>query len=170
MIIKHPFQSAMGDGGNSALVQPSNWNANHDIEVRGAMVNLSSAQSIPNATPTEVEWDSEVYDTDDIHDNVVNPERLTVPAGVTKVRLYAYQEWVSDDTGDRMIYLINQATSHLVIDSRPPAEGNGNGILASPPLSVVAGNYFYICAWQNSGGALDFSSTNRAYFAMEIIG
>jgi hypothetical protein len=32
MAIRHAFTSAIADGGNSALVQPSNWNANHEID------------------------------------------------------------------------------------------------------------------------------------------
>lgn len=31
LIVAHPFSSAVADGGNSALVQPSNWNANHTV-------------------------------------------------------------------------------------------------------------------------------------------
>ena len=32
MAIKHPFTSAKADGGDTTLVQPSNWNANHTID------------------------------------------------------------------------------------------------------------------------------------------
>lgn len=34
--IKHPFQSAKGDGPDTTRVRPSNWNANHDIEFSSA--------------------------------------------------------------------------------------------------------------------------------------
>lgn len=32
MAIKHAFESAVADGGNSSLVQPSDWNDDHDID------------------------------------------------------------------------------------------------------------------------------------------
>jgi hypothetical protein len=31
MGIFHPFQSAIADGGDATLVQPSNWNAGHGV-------------------------------------------------------------------------------------------------------------------------------------------
>ena len=38
----------------------------------------STNQSIPGATETTVEWNAEDYDTDTMHDNSVNPSRITI--------------------------------------------------------------------------------------------
>src|SRR4030067_1312943 len=56
---------------------------------RGVLAYMSVGQSVTSGTGTYLSFDSESYDTDAIHDNGVNPERLTVPAGVSKVRLVA---------------------------------------------------------------------------------
>lgn len=38
------------------------------------------------------EWDTEIYDTNGFHEGVTNPSRITIPSGVTKVRLVAHIE------------------------------------------------------------------------------
>lgn len=38
---------------------------------------VATAQSIPNGTWTPIVWDSESYDTDNMHSNAVNPTRIT---------------------------------------------------------------------------------------------
>lgn len=57
---------------------------------RGALVKKAADQTTANYTAgAAVAWDAETYDTDSIHDNSTNNSRLTVPSGVTKVRLNA---------------------------------------------------------------------------------
>lgn len=46
LTVKHPFQSAKGDGLDTTLVQPSNWNASHDLEMAtGAVLGRATAGS-----------------------------------------------------------------------------------------------------------------------------
>lgn len=55
---------------------------------RGAMVKKAADQTGANySAGVAIAWDGEVYDTDSIHDNVTNNTRLTVPAGVSYVRV-----------------------------------------------------------------------------------
>lgn len=42
MGIKHTFQSAKSDGGDSTLIQPSNWNADHTIDSEFNVPNVAS--------------------------------------------------------------------------------------------------------------------------------
>ncbi|GAI67108.1 unnamed protein product, partial [marine sediment metagenome] len=44
----------------------------------GCRVDRGSPQSIPDATSTYLIFDTEDYDTDGMHDLVVNPERVTI--------------------------------------------------------------------------------------------
>lgn len=56
--------------------------------LRGALVTKAADQIGADYTATlAVGWDSEIYDTDSIHDNVTNNSRLTVPSGVSYVRI-----------------------------------------------------------------------------------
>ena len=50
--------------------------------VRACQVGL--ATSVPNTTETMIEYDvAATYDTDNMHEAVINPERITIPAGLT---------------------------------------------------------------------------------------
>jgi hypothetical protein len=60
------------------------------VGFRGALANNSGDLTGQNfSTAAAVPFDQDVYDTDDIHDTSSNTSRLTVPAGVTHIRLTA---------------------------------------------------------------------------------
>lgn len=141
---------------------------------RGCLVYNSVSQSIPDSSATAVTFDTESFDTDTIHDTVSNTSRLTVPTGVTKVRLTAQVFWATNATGTRRasiykggvatyvgnpIDLVNAGTSTSTIQQ-----------VVSPPLTVVAGNYFELYVTQTSGGALNINATtDGCWFSMEIL-
>ena len=69
---------ATGDVFTQAMWSELEDNINNGIVTQlGASVYNSTAQNIPNATMTALTWDTEVSDTDTMHDNVTNPTRLT---------------------------------------------------------------------------------------------
>ncbi len=55
---------------------------------QGALV-FMSVDDTPSASNTILDFDGEVYDTNSFHEAVTNPSRLTIPAGVARVRLKA---------------------------------------------------------------------------------
>jgi hypothetical protein len=140
---------------------------------RGALVYNSGAQSAPDSLTTNVVFDSEAYDTDDIHSTVSNTERLTVPAGVTKVKVSALVTWGTDPNGYR---------SADIWKNGAPFTGRGYDIrnavsagiktTSNNPISAVVdasgGDFFYLRALQTSGSSLDISPTST-WFAMEVI-
>lgn len=50
--IKHAFSSSVADGGNSSLVQPSNWNAEHTLDTYVDFPEQDTAPSAPSAAGT----------------------------------------------------------------------------------------------------------------------
>lgn len=55
---------------------------------KGALVKKSADQTAANYTSaTAISFDTEIYDTDSWHDTVTNNTRMTVPSGVTHVRI-----------------------------------------------------------------------------------
>lgn len=50
MPIKHSKTSAKADGGDSTLVQPTDWNANHQLPTAGEIVTAGYGISLTNAT------------------------------------------------------------------------------------------------------------------------
>ena len=139
---------------------------------RGALVRKTANQSIPDITSTALTWDAEEYDTDAIHDNATNNSRLTVPAGVTRVRLSAKVQWGNVAAGYRQVFIrkagatfIGQPETIYDIDSAIYHQTD----ISSPPIVVVAGDYFEVLVYQNSGAALNVIGLDGSWFAMELI-
>jgi hypothetical protein len=146
------------------------------LSYRGARVYKSTNQSLSNASATLVTWDSESHDTSTIHDNSTNNSRLTVPAGVTRVRVNAFVSFQANTTGERLVYLLKSNSVNYdgyveVIQAAVQLAGYKTNVqLASPVLTVTAGDYFEVMAYQNSTGALNVAGGNEAsWFALEVL-
>lgn len=170
MTITHTKVSAIADGGDTNLVRPSDWNAGHTLAYRGALVAITANQSIPNNALTVVAWDSEIYDTNNIHESVTNPSRLTVPAGVTAVKIYGGTFWAINSVGVRYIYVYKNgvAAAGLPVDQKVAINETGSNV-CSAVVTVNAGDYFTMIVYQDSGGALNMQNSVSTFFGMEIV-
>lgn len=138
---------------------------------RGALVNQATSFNLSNSTATTVSWDNEVYDTDEIHDNVTNNSRLTVPSGVTHVRLSGNYKDSNNTTGWRFIVVNKNGSSMDGAGSQSQSAAGANTHILnynSGILEVVADDFFEMQAFQNSGGSTSLSGT-EFWFAMEIV-
>jgi len=177
--------------GNLELGQVSNffWNGTNFIllnaklsavsALRGAMVYQSTSTTIPgNSSVTTVNWQTAIYNTDTIWESVTNPNRLTVPTGVTGIRLYfkilVNGSSVSTDSLFARIrkngaeaFAGNPAYGNIALGISPQdAVSTGTSL----EITVTGGDYFDIYVAQNSGGN-KFTSTgsHKCLFGMEII-
>jgi hypothetical protein len=140
---------------------------------RGALVKKSADQTTANYTGTAfVAWDAESYDTDTIHDTVTNNTRLTVPSGVTRVRIGAQIATSLVGSNDVLvldIYKNNSGTYDGYATIRSSTANTAPGIdIWSPVLTVTAGDYFearFTVVTDTSITVL----ANGSWFAMEII-
>lgn len=150
---------------------------------RGCLVYPSGSIVTHNNAVTLLTFDSESYDTDSMHDTVTNPGRVVIPSGVTMVRMYG-QVCIggSNSPGYRYAGILKNGTTNLYVGGgavsyAPNGSASAATILqvSSPVVSVVAGDYFSLYAFQNSGGDVDVvASTNLpagagTWFAVEII-
>jgi len=146
----------------------------------GAMVYLTpaSTQNIPNALETTVSWDLTYYNDDAFWD-AGDPTRLTVPAGVTRVRLSAGIRWVQNLAGVRNVVIrsnpsgVYDANSNWAADNRP-SDLTADCTLITGIIPVVAGDYFEVAVYQDSGAPLGLLTTPTAaahgvYFCIEVI-
>lgn len=140
---------------------------------RGALVELTTNVAIPTL-PYLISWNSEVYDTDNIHDNSVNPTRLTVPSGVTKVKILA-NALLSTHTGGLHLSLRKNGAIFSGMPAVQFDDGtgfSGNSIqIVSPVLNVVAGDYFEV-RLNSTNNSLTISgseSVGKSWAAMEIV-
>lgn len=160
-------------GGNSRKITKANLKAALGGTFRGALVKKSTNQTTANySAGVAVAWDAEAYDTDTIHDNSTNNTRLTVPSGVSYVRLKAQANLDLVTAGSDTYYQITKNGSatydgftQVNLDLQSIAQTTAP--IASPVLAVTAGDYFefkVFCA--------DTSVTvlaNGSWFAMEIV-
>lgn len=182
--------SCLDNDFNSSTIQNILDNGTNDvirllggnISFRGALATRTSAQSVSNSTWTAVQYQSEVYDTSGIFD-AGSPTRMTVPSGVTKVRVAANVNWQGSAAGQRQITIRKNGVSFgdstsSAYQGQPNqgtgSAGSGNQNIVSPVLSVTAGDYFECEVFQDSGGALNVahSNTKAAYvtwLSLEII-
>lgn len=142
------------------------------ITSRAALVRNSTAQAIADSTITVLDWDTEDYDDDGIHESVTNPSRLTVPTGVTRVRLTAYIDFAANSTGRRLVQIRKNGTA--TVGSGIPTfnfDATSAGIttiqVVSAPIVVAATDFFEIDVFQNSGVSIDVRV--GSWFGMEII-
>jgi hypothetical protein len=150
------------------------------IVFRGCSVYLTTSQSIPHNTLTAIDFasgvSSEDYDTSSIHDPTANSTRLTVPTGVTRIKLFANIPYASNSTGNRQVQIWKNGAAgdiYFVDNIDAMATSGTNVFISTPTVTVAGGDYFELYAFQTSGGALDADGVgagNRTYFAMEIIG
>ena len=140
---------------------------------RGALVSKTGAQTLTTAVSTALVFQAEDYDTDAIHDNSVNNTRLTVPAGVTRVRLSCSVEFGPHGTGVRQLLFKKDAgfvpgIPVVSLPTSPVSQIHYQGAL-SAALTVVGGEYFELFAMQTSGGDLAVAAADFTWFSMEII-
>ena len=142
---------------------------------RGALVWLDGVgEFVPNSNWEPINFTLEAYDTDAIHDNVTTTARLTVPAGVSKIKLSAQIGWVLTTAGTERVARITK--NGLAADYAGRAVGGvgadrelawaSQASLQSPVLEVVPGDYFIVEVRQDSGSGLNIQD---AWFSMEII-
>lgn len=113
--------------------------------------------SVAHNTETILTMDSESYDTAGIHSTSVNTGRHTVPDGQGgKWLVVARAFGPSSATGETVLYIYKNSTlvaraefaNSTAINTQPQAIYLG---------SAIAGDYFELKCYQNTGGAANFN-------------
>ena len=105
----------------------------------------------------------------------MNNTRLTVPAGVTRIRLIAQQFWQSAAGGIRQLEIYKNGASAAAQLPRPMTEIESGSVgtnaitsICSPIMDVVGGDYFETFAYHSYAATISFIGS-RTFFSMEII-
>lgn len=134
-----------------ALVDRTKW-LKDAVAFRGALV-----KDPPVVSNGVLHWITEQYDTDGIHSTVANTDRLTVPAGVTKVKLNAQ---VMSNGGAQLLL---GASFDCPIS--PNVYGNPVMSFQTPVIDVAPGDYFTLAI----NGTSATGPGQYSWFAMEIV-
>lgn len=139
---------------------------------RGALVTMAADQAAANySAGAAIAFDSEGYDTDAIHDTVTNNSRLTVPSGVTKVKLSG-SCYLSNVTGGSDCFFWIQkngvqaflGAGNMVVDTSSTFPRMS---ISSAMLAVTAGDYFDL--WLLCTDSSITVTKDLTWFAMEVI-
>lgn len=110
--------------------------------------------SVANNTVAALTFNSERYDSGDLHSTSVNTGRLTAPiTGLYAVG--ACVSFASNATGIREVELRVNGTTVIAIDDRPANTGAVTVISIDTQYRLAATDYVEVLAFQNSGGALN---------------
>jgi hypothetical protein len=135
------------------------------LDPPGAQVRRTTAQSIPNVTPTVIAFDSEDFDNDTIHSTVTNTSRLTiVTAG--RYLISGIIPYDLNGTGYREARVTKNTVSFINgLRAMIPASGAVATVVALPALEtpLIAGDFLELSAVQSSGGSLSTSATNGVF-------
>ncbi len=137
---------------------------------RSVLATKSALQSIPNNTTTVLTWDLETYDTDGMHDNVVNNSRITIQTP-GKYLVWANADFLSNATGVREISLFLNAARVAITTQGVVSIGTRPSFITMRVMDLVASDFVEVLVFQTSGGSLDLISTGSAAFgAIKILG
>lgn len=149
--------------------------------VRGCVVALASdagsadytATGTINGTAIAFGSSTETFDTDAIHDTSSNPSRMTVPSGVSKIRMQGQAVHTATGTSANAIGLqigkngsASYAGSPRMIAETTTASGSIQ--IISPVLVVTPGDYFELFFYSESDTSVVLIA-NQTWFAMEIV-
>ena len=139
----------------------------------GAKLQLSADQSLANGTNQVISWATADYDTLSFF-NPAQPTRLTVPNGVSWVRLTGSQVYATSCGGTmRQLIITKNGTwfsGDPVINTPPTCSGTTTDISGfSPVTPVVPGDYFEVSAFQNTGSALNLRWSTGTWFSIEVV-
>lgn len=139
---------------------------------RGALVKKAADQNTADYTAgAAIAWDEETYDQGGFHDNVTNNSRLTIPAGVSKVRVSA-QAYLTNLTADMYVQLqITKGGSPGFTGMGGTFQESGGGAIAQASTAVVqvsAGDYFEAQMTVETDNSITVLAA-RSWFAVEVI-
>ena len=141
------------------------------VTFSGARVSQDSAQSIPNSTSTIINFNTEIIDVDGYHSNVTNNSRLTIPAGKDGFVLLSGKVHMTSNANGFTEVLLYKNGSLIGSNSYK----NTATYYMSPHItlisSCIAGDYFELGAWQDTGGANNtISGQTNTNFMISYLG
>jgi len=130
-------------------------NVNNLIVPPSCRVYKAAAQSINSGSDTAIQFDSERWDTDSMHDTVTNKTRITAnTAGIYVITGHAM--FAANATGIRAIYIRLNGSTRIAQQLMPSnSAGTDTALSVATVYELAAADYVELMAVQTSGGALN---------------
>ena len=127
-------------------------------------VSNSTGHSHTSGTSLLLTWDTEAYDTDNLHSTSTNTSRITATtAGLYQIT--ARQAFAANATGIRSLDVRKNAAgsssggTRIGYDSQTPVSGAVTSVCVICDVFLNAGDYLEAFGFQSSGGALSDDAT-----------
>ena len=160
LVLTDPLESSGATGANGAVGADG-----EGVGVfQGARTKFNSDFSAPLGS-SDIDWDATDYDTDSFWD-ISNPERLTVPAGVTRVRLTAGLHDSTSITGQMIVAIVKNG-GDIYGRNEIETAGGDSASCGTPVIDVVEGDYFTSTPFLTNARTLDANTSN--YLTIEVV-
>ncbi|WP_439596449.1 hypothetical protein [Falsiroseomonas sp.] len=131
---------------------------------RGALLSLAADAVIPNAVETAVPWPAPIYDDVGLW-SAAQPTRITIPAGVSRIRVATQVTWNNTATGDRKMRVLRGTTDEgngLPAQRLPSAGADDVTILNAVGgiVPVTPGEYLRLMVFHDHGFPLNLRQRN----------
>lgn len=137
----------------------------------GATVKRSTTFAVSTATWTDVQWDAEDFDTNTMHDNVTNPDRVTIAASQGGKYLVAFSvQFATNATGFRSGKIQINGADGSYPAHRAIANTAGDSIVLSGSgvITLAAGDIVRLQVHQTSGGNLNVNTDNSLLSVVKL--
>ena len=138
-------------------------------EYSGALIKLKENQPLDSNTYAMAIWGGAIYNTDGYWDPE-NPTRLTVPKGVTKVKVLASILWESNNDGFRQLRLKKNGNyTYGLPYVRYQAVSTSGATGTSSVIEVEEGDYFELDVIQTSGKSINLREDPYTWMSIEAV-
>jgi len=142
------------------------------VTFSGCSLRQSSGQSISNTTQTDLNFDTEDFDTDAYHSTSTNTNRITIPAGKSGYFVVTARIGYNNNrTGTRVGWLLKNGSTYLSSTFVQPNSSDPTTVTTATVVSLVATDYITMNAYQSSGGSLStVVDQGKTYFSVQYLG
>jgi hypothetical protein len=131
----------------------------------GCRVYRSTAQSIPGATWTKVQFDTEDYDNQNEYDNSVNYRFTAKIAGVYQVS--ATVIYTGSAANTRTLTNIYKNGANFAAGNDSSSVSTSQGQTVGVPIKLEVGDYIEIYTYQSSGSAVNTYTSNNCFLVVQ---
>lgn len=158
----------LGSAAGNYLAADNSWFSIEllDTNFSGCLAYNSTIQACGAGAVINLAWDTEVYDVGGWHDTVTNNSRMTVPSGVSLVRLSSSAKTDATETGQIAIQHIKNGAVVLGCGYADMESADVDGIaIYSAPIACTAGDYFQTTFYTDT--ASDADNDEEVWMAIE---
>ena len=159
-----------GAGGTNRKTAASRLTTYIRGDVPGCRVTDAGGQAIANDTDTAINFDTERFDTDTMHDNSTNNTRITfTTAGVYIVG--GHVQLPTHATGVRVISIREGGDNYIAMSSWNGNSANSHRASVTTVFKFAAAEYVELMIQQDSGGSLTTDKVNSRtpeFFALQV--